>query len=445
MAHLFFFIFCGSIYQVAKTRLLLKKQRYKYRIRRRPSFYRPRKSMESEIIRELPSVGLTTSSGHRSSFNPADDYFSSSAIPGTSSSGVYSSTSTDCPTTITSTIAPDGSPNSLSPLAIVMKDPPAMPSDIDASSKKRLSLAQFLAFQQQKQSDMCERYVLGSGTPTDESIRADIERRISRGHNHGETSIIVTMPQSNIVVYVDDFASFEGPTDSSGKECTEDDEEDDEEEDGGAISFDDRTAFTVDDLPQEEEDEEIETEEPTSMNVLEKSVQPADCHSNRAGSEALGNGNSSRRPSCQATIIINPRGSIAHALATEVQSEHRRPSAVRKASQRNTCKRKGKGKRLQFRNKITRYDSTDNKQESKAAKILSIITLSVIFCWLPFFILALLMPLCRECVINKYLFDFCLWLGWTNSSINPLLYTAFSPDFRNAFKKLLFGNKRAKR
>lgn len=441
MAPLFFFIFLGSIYQVAKTRILLKKQRYKYRIRRRPSFYRPRKSMESEIIRELPSVGLTTSSGHRSSLNPADDdYFSSSAIPGTSSSGVYSSTSTDCPTTIASTIASDGSPNSLSPLAIVMKDPPATPSDIGVNSKKRLSLAQFLTFQQQKQSDMCERYVLGSATPTDESIRADIERRISRGHNHGETSIIVTMPQSNIVVYVDDFASFEGPIDSSGKECTEDDEED-----GGAISFDDPTAFTVDDLPQEEEDEEIETEGPTPMNVLEKSVQPANCHSNRAGSEALANGNRSRRPSCQATIIISPRSSIAHALATEVQSEHRRPSAVRKASQGNTCKRKRKGKRLQFRHKITRYDSTDNKQESKAARILSIITLSVIFCWLPFFILALLMPLCRECAINKYFFDFCLWLGWTNSSINPLLYTAFSPDFRNAFKKLLFGNKRAKR
>jgi 5-hydroxytryptamine receptor 1 len=32
-----------------------------------------------------------------------------------------------------------------------------------------------------------------------------------------------------------------------------------------------------------------------------------------------------------------------------------------------------------------------------------------------------------------------LWLGYLNSLFNPVIYTIFSPDFRNAFSKILFG------
>lgn len=33
--------------------------------------------------------------------------------------------------------------------------------------------------------------------------------------------------------------------------------------------------------------------------------------------------------------------------------------------------------------------------------------------------------------------SFFLWLGYFNSTLNPILYTIFSPEFRNAFQKLL--------
>jgi 5-hydroxytryptamine receptor 1 len=32
---------------------------------------------------------------------------------------------------------------------------------------------------------------------------------------------------------------------------------------------------------------------------------------------------------------------------------------------------------------------------------------------------------------------FVSWLGYLNSTINPIIYTIFSPDFRLAFQKML--------
>ncbi|RWS06293.1 5-hydroxytryptamine receptor-like isoform X2 [Dinothrombium tinctorium] len=84
----------------------------------------------------------------------------------------------------------------------------------------------------------------------------------------------------------------------------------------------------------------------------------------------------------------------------------------------------------------TRLEALSSARERRAAKILMIITGAFVCCWLPFFILAILMPICPECNFNRF-FTICLWLGYMNSTINPILYTFFSPDFRTAFKKIL--------
>ncbi|RWS00174.1 5-hydroxytryptamine receptor-like protein [Dinothrombium tinctorium] len=80
--------------------------------------------------------------------------------------------------------------------------------------------------------------------------------------------------------------------------------------------------------------------------------------------------------------------------------------------------------------------NTRENREKKAAKILTIITGVFVVCWLPFFVATLMMPLCPKCV-NMHLFSFFLWLGWTNSTLNPIIYTIFSPEFRRAFQKML--------
>ena len=39
--------------------------------------------------------------------------------------------------------------------------------------------------------------------------------------------------------------------------------------------------------------------------------------------------------------------------------------------------------------------------------------------------------------VPQAIFSFFQWLGYLNSLLNPVIYTIFSPDFRNAFKKML--------
>nr|QIS92882.1 putative serotonin receptor 1B [Homarus americanus] len=90
-----------------------------------------------------------------------------------------------------------------------------------------------------------------------------------------------------------------------------------------------------------------------------------------------------------------------------------------------------------------RRREVESRKERKAAKTLGIITGAFVMCWLPFFILAVLMPLCTvSCHFNPYLIATFLWLGYFNSTLNPIIYTVFSPEFRNAFKRILCGRKR---
>lgn len=93
--------------------------------------------------------------------------------------------------------------------------------------------------------------------------------------------------------------------------------------------------------------------------------------------------------------------------------------------------------------KKDKKESLEAKRERKAAKTLAIITGAFVMCWLPFFILALLLPLCGQyCNISGYLVSFALWLGYFNSTLNPVIYTIFSPEFRQAFKRILCGEHR---
>ncbi|KAG5264110.1 hypothetical protein AALO_G00272240 [Alosa alosa] len=88
---------------------------------------------------------------------------------------------------------------------------------------------------------------------------------------------------------------------------------------------------------------------------------------------------------------------------------------------------------------------TSINRETKVLKTLSVIMGVFVCCWLPFFILNCMVPFCDKpptdqeaglpCV-SETTFDVFVWFGWTNSSLNPIIY-AFNAEFRKAFANLL--------
>ncbi|XP_013115394.2 5-hydroxytryptamine receptor 2B isoform X2 [Stomoxys calcitrans] len=86
-----------------------------------------------------------------------------------------------------------------------------------------------------------------------------------------------------------------------------------------------------------------------------------------------------------------------------------------------------------------RRQQIEAKRERKAAQTLAIITGAFVVCWLPFFVMALTLSLCKNCEIHAAVASLFLWLGYFNSTLNPIIYTIFNPEFRRAFQRLLFG------
>ncbi|VDM38769.1 unnamed protein product [Toxocara canis] len=59
-----------------------------------------------------------------------------------------------------------------------------------------------------------------------------------------------------------------------------------------------------------------------------------------------------------------------------------------------------------------------------------------LICWLPFFIVNVLRSLVPNSVSNTQ-FQAVTWLGYANSTANPLIYSILNRDFRRAFKRIL--------
>ncbi|KYM79142.1 5-hydroxytryptamine receptor 2B [Atta colombica] len=90
-------------------------------------------------------------------------------------------------------------------------------------------------------------------------------------------------------------------------------------------------------------------------------------------------------------------------------------------------------------------ETIESKRERKAAKTLAIITGAFVACWLPFFFTTLLQATCQTCKPPEVVSSVFLWLGYFNSTLNPVIYTVFSPEFRQAFKRMLCGGTRGLR
>ncbi|NXJ57920.1 ADA2B protein, partial [Spizaetus tyrannus] len=81
---------------------------------------------------------------------------------------------------------------------------------------------------------------------------------------------------------------------------------------------------------------------------------------------------------------------------------------------------------------------TQINREKRFTFVLAVVIGVFVLCWFPFFFLYSLGALCpQRCKVPNSVFQFFFWIGYCNSSLNPVIYTVFNQDFRKAFRRLL--------
>ncbi|XP_058390538.1 alpha-2B adrenergic receptor [Diceros bicornis minor] len=77
-------------------------------------------------------------------------------------------------------------------------------------------------------------------------------------------------------------------------------------------------------------------------------------------------------------------------------------------------------------------------REKRFTFVLAVVIGVFVLCWFPFFFTYSLGAICpQHCKVPHGLFQFFFWIGYCNSSLNPVIYTIFNQDFRRAFRRIL--------
>ncbi|NXO87939.1 HRH1 protein, partial [Sitta europaea] len=75
-------------------------------------------------------------------------------------------------------------------------------------------------------------------------------------------------------------------------------------------------------------------------------------------------------------------------------------------------------------------------RERKAAKQLGVIMAAFMVCWIPYFVLFMVVTFHDHRQLSK-VYKATIWLGYINSTLNPFLYPLCNQNFKKTFKKIL--------
>uniref|UniRef100_A0A1B0FEI1 G-protein coupled receptors family 1 profile domain-containing protein n=1 Tax=Glossina morsitans morsitans TaxID=37546 RepID=A0A1B0FEI1_GLOMM len=111
-----------------------------------------------------------------------------------------------------------------------------------------------------------------------------------------------------------------------------------------------------------------------------------------------------------------------------------RPGEVAEKQRYKSIRRqKPQQKKFKVRNP---HSSPYHVSDHKAAITVGVIMGVFLICWVPFFCVNIVAAFCKTC-IGGQTFKILSWLGYSNSAFNPIIYSIFNKEFRDAFKRIL--------
>ena len=123
--------------------------------------------------------------------------------------------------------------------------------------------------------------------------------------------------------------------------------------------------------------------------------------------------------------------------STVLSEANGKPSRYSRPSKSDSNSPQTSPKMLPRRRVSTSHSKRSHRGRIRSsARTLGLIIGGFVFCWLPFFLLATILPFCPTCQVPPYLMSIVLWLGYSNSLLNPAIYAIWDKNFRRSFQRL---------